>query len=93
MTGNQPLSPQESASKKHNQSQRKPQDKPKLAYSQGFWTVQQAASYVGVHVDTLRKWVRLGKFPRIPLPGKGKDFRFTRELIDEWAKKRALGAR
>lgn len=59
----------------------------------GLWTAEQAAKYIGVHVDTLRKWVRLGKFPRIPLPGKGKDFRFTRELIDEWAKNRALGVR
>jgi excisionase family DNA binding protein len=61
--------------------------------SEGLWTAEQAAKYVGVHVATLRKWVRLGKFPRIPLPGKRKDFRFTKELIDEWAKKRALGVR
>jgi predicted site-specific integrase-resolvase len=38
--------------------------------SQGLWTAKQAAEYVGVHVEALRKWVRLGKFPRIPLPGK-----------------------
>ena len=44
-----------------------------------------------VDPDTLRKWVRLGKFPRIPLPGSGKDFRFSKEMIDEWARKRALG--
>jgi excisionase family DNA binding protein len=93
MTGNQPLSPQESASKKHNQSQRKPQHKPKLADSQGFWTVQQAASYLQVHPNTLRRWLRLGKFPRIPMPGAGKDYRFTKDLIDEWAKNRSLGTR
>ena len=58
---------------------------------EGLWTAEQAAAYVGVHVDTLRKWVRLGKFPRIPLPGSGRDFRFSRELIDEWVKRRALG--
>jgi excisionase family DNA binding protein len=58
---------------------------------EGLWTAEQAAKYVSVHVDTLRKWVRLGKFPRIPLPGLGSDFRFSRELIDEWAKRRALG--
>lgn len=56
-----------------------------------LWTAEQAASYVGVHVDTLRKWVRLGKFPRIPLPGSGKDIRFSRSLIDRWAEERALG--
>jgi excisionase family DNA binding protein len=58
-----------------------------------LWTIYDAARYVGVHVQTIRKWVRLGRFPRIPLPGKGKDFRFTRELIDEWVKNRALGVR
>jgi excisionase family DNA binding protein len=58
---------------------------------EGLMNAEEAAAYVGVHVDTLRKWVRLGKFPRIPLPGKGKDFRFTKELIDEWARRRALG--
>jgi excisionase family DNA binding protein len=61
--------------------------------SEGLWIAERAAKYVGVHVDTLRKWVRLGKFPRIPLPGKGKDFRFTKELIDEWARERALGTK
>ena len=55
----------------------------------GLWSA--AAEYVGVHPDTLRKWVRLGKFPRIPLPGSGKDFRFSKDQIDEWARKRALG--
>lgn len=29
-----------------------------------FWNAEQAASYVGVHVDTLRKWVRLRKSHR-----------------------------
>jgi excisionase family DNA binding protein len=61
------------------------------ARREGLMKAEEAAAYVGVHVDTLRKWVRLGKFPRIPLPGKGKDFRFTKELIDEWASRRALG--
>jgi excisionase family DNA binding protein len=56
-----------------------------------LWNTAQAAAYVGVHVETLRKWVRLGVFPRIPLPGRGKDFRFTKAMIDQWAAKRALG--
>jgi excisionase family DNA binding protein len=55
----------------------------------GLITREQAAKYVGVHVDTLRKWVRRGTF-RIPLPGKGKEFRFSRAMIDEWVAKRAL---
>jgi excisionase family DNA binding protein len=58
---------------------------------EGLLSMEEAAAYVVVHVDTLRKWVRLGKFPRIPLPGKGKDFRFSKAMIDEWARKRALG--
>jgi len=56
-----------------------------------YMTAEEAAAYIKVHPDTLRRWVRLGVFPRIPLPGKGKDFRFSKELIDDWARKRALG--
>jgi len=56
-----------------------------------LWTAEEAARYVGVHVDTLRKWCRLDKFPRIPLPGAGKDYRFSRSLIDRWSEERALG--
>jgi excisionase family DNA binding protein len=41
-----------------------------------YWNSEQAARYIGIHVETLRKMVRLGKFPRIPI---GKDYRFTRE--------------
>ena len=63
-------------------------DKPE--FPDGLWSAETAAAYVGVHVDTLRRWVRLGKFPRIQLPGAGSDFRFSRALIDEWARKRAL---
>jgi excisionase family DNA binding protein len=59
----------------------------------GYLIAEQAANYLGVHVETLRKWVRLGTFPSIPLPGSGKDYRFTKELIDEWAKQRALGTK
>jgi excisionase family DNA binding protein len=56
----------------------------------GLMTAEQAAQYVGVHIETLRKWVRLGTFPRIPLPGGGKDFRFSKAMIDRWAEERAL---
>jgi excisionase family DNA binding protein len=70
---------------------RKREREVKHAGEEGLMKTEEAAAYVGVHVDTLRQWVRLGKFPRIPLPGKGKDFRFTQELIDERARRRALG--
>jgi excisionase family DNA binding protein len=56
-----------------------------------YLTADEAAAYIRVHVETLRKWVRLGVFPHIPLPGAAKDYRFSRELIDEWARNRALG--
>lgn len=62
----------------------------KVRFHDGLWTAEIAAAYVGVHVDTLRRWVRLEKFPSIQLPGGGSDFRFSRELIDEWARQRAL---
>jgi excisionase family DNA binding protein len=56
-----------------------------------YLTAEEAAAYIRVHVETLRKWVRLGVFPHVPLPGVGKDYRFSRKLIDEWARNRALG--
>jgi excisionase family DNA binding protein len=56
----------------------------------GLWNTEQAAAYIGVHVKTLQKWVRLGKFPRIPLPGAGKDFRFSKAKIDRWLEERSL---
>ena len=63
------------------------QEKPAAEYL----TAEEAAAYIRVHVETLRKWVRLGVFPHVPLPGAGKDYRFSRELIDEWARNRVLG--
>jgi hypothetical protein len=51
----------------------------------------EVAAYVRVHIKTLQEWVRLDVFPHIPLPGAGKDNRYSRTMIDEWAKARALG--
>lgn len=56
-----------------------------------YLTSAEAAAYIKVHIKTLQEWVRLGVFPHIPLPGAGKDYRFSKTLIDEWARKRALG--
>jgi excisionase family DNA binding protein len=53
-------------------------------------TTEETAAYLRAHPDTLRKWVRLGKIPRVPMPEAGKDFRFRRESLDEWAKGREL---
>jgi excisionase family DNA binding protein len=38
-----------------------------------YLTAEEAAAYLKVHVETLRKWVRLGVFPHVPLPGAGKE--------------------
>jgi excisionase family DNA binding protein len=56
-----------------------------------YLTAEEAAAYLKVHVETLRKWVRLGVFPHVPLPGAGKDYRFSKTSIDEWARARTLG--
>jgi excisionase family DNA binding protein len=64
-------------------------DKPREPSGE-YFTAEQAADYLKVHVDTFRKWVRLGKIPRVPLPGSGKDFRFRRASLDEWARGREL---
>jgi excisionase family DNA binding protein len=48
-----------------------------------YLTADEAAAYLKVHPQTLRKWVRLEAFPRIPLPGKGNDFRFSKKAIDD----------
>jgi excisionase family DNA binding protein len=64
-------------------------DKPRKPSGE-YFTAEQAADYLKVHVDTFRKWVRLGKIPRVPLPGSGKDFRFRRASLDEWARGREL---
>jgi len=47
-------------------------------------TAAQAAESIGVHVETLRKWARLGKIPRVSLPGKGNDLRFSKPQLDKW---------
>ena len=62
-------------------------------FSAEYLNAEEAAAYIKVHPQTLRKWVRLGVFPRIPLPGEGKDFRFSKKQIDEWAEARTLGVR
>lgn len=53
-------------------------------------TAKQAAQYLGVHVETLRRWVRLGTIPRTPLPGAGKDYRFSRRELEQWRQKRTI---
>jgi excisionase family DNA binding protein len=54
-------------------------DTPEPKAKPAYLTADEAAAYIRVHVETLRKWVRLGVFPHVPLPGAGKDYRFSRE--------------
>jgi hypothetical protein len=51
---------------------------------------RQAAAYVGVHYQTFLNWCNDPEtnVPKIPLPGKGHDFRFTKEMLDEWGRNR-----
>jgi excisionase family DNA binding protein len=66
-------------------------EEPVPAAADEYMTTKDAAAYLKLHVKTLQKWVRLGVFPHIPLPGVGKDYRFSKALIDNWARSRALG--
>jgi len=68
-------------------------EEPAPAAVDKYLTAEEAATYIKVHVETLRKWVRLGVFPHVPLPGAGKDYRFSKVIIDEWARSRILGKR
>jgi excisionase family DNA binding protein len=58
---------------------------------EGWITAKQAAKYVGVHYQTFLNWCNDTEtnIPKIPLPGKGHDFRFKREMLDEWGRNRA----
>jgi excisionase family DNA binding protein len=55
---------------------------------------KQAARYVGVHYQTFLAWVGNEEMnvPKIPVSGKGHDFRFMREMLDEWGWNRAINA-
>lgn len=65
--------------------------KPTPEEPEGWMTAKQAARYVGVHYQTFLNWCNDTRMnvPRIPLPGKGHDFSFTRKMLDEWGTNRA----
>jgi excisionase family DNA binding protein len=60
------------------------------ARTEKLLTPDQAAEYIGVHVETLRKWARSGKIPRMSLPGKGNRLRFSEPQLDKWIADRSL---
>jgi excisionase family DNA binding protein len=49
----------------------------------------QAAKYLGVHEETVRRWAREGEIPSVKLGNRG-GFRFRREDLDSYLEKRGL---
>ena len=47
----------------------------------------EAAKYLGVHIETVRRWVREGVIPAAKLGNRG-GFRFRREDLDRFLEKR-----
>ncbi len=47
----------------------------------------EAARYLGVHVDTMRRWAREGVIPAAKLGNRG-GFRFRREDLDRFLNRR-----
>jgi excisionase family DNA binding protein len=62
-----------------------------LAHPERWLTVQECADHLQVHRETVLRWVRMRKIPHIVLPGAGKDYRFQRDVINEWGRNRSLG--
>lgn len=50
--------------------------------AENLWTVEQAAAYLGLAEDTVRRWSRLGKIPSIKVGGKYR--RYEPTAIREW---------
>jgi excisionase family DNA binding protein len=53
-------------------------------------TTQETASYLRVHVETVRNWARRGILPSIKLSNRG-GFRFRREDLDQFLRSREVG--
>lgn len=52
----------------------------------------EAAYYLGVHVETMRRWARDGMIPAAKLGNRG-GFRFKREDLDDFLERRRRGSR
>lgn len=50
----------------------------------------EAAEYLGVHVETVRRWAREGVIPAAKLGNRG-GLRFRREDLDDFLYRRRLG--
>lgn len=49
---------------------------------------KECAEYLGVHVNTLRKYVHEYHLPVLKFPGRRK-WRFRKDLVDEWVEKQS----
>jgi DNA repair protein RadD len=58
----------------------------------GWLRTPEAARYLGVHIETIRRWAREGTIPAAKLGNRG-GFRFRREDLDAFLeRRRAEGA-
>ena len=57
----------------------------------GWLTTEEAAEFLKVHVETMRRWARTGVIPSAKLGNRG-GFRFRREDLDAFLeRRRSLG--
>ena len=54
-----------------------------MATETGYFCAEDVAEYLGIKVNTVRKWVSQGKIPHYKMPG-SKSVRFRKEEIDDW---------
>ena len=50
-------------------------------------TTEEAAEYLQVHINTMRRWARTGVIPAAKLGNRG-GFRFRREALDAFLERR-----
>ena len=53
----------------------------------GWIRTPEAAKYIGVHIETIRRWAREGAIPAAKLGNRG-GFRFKREDLDRFLEER-----
>lgn len=69
----------------------RPRDETEEPYD--FMTAQEAAVYLKVRVETVRRWAREGHIPccRLgPPDSRQPDLRFSRSSLSEWAREREV---
>ncbi|RFA37065.1 hypothetical protein CAI16_03055 [Virgibacillus dokdonensis] len=56
---------------------------------QGHMDSKETAAYIGVSVNTLRKYVHEENLPVLRFPGRRK-WVFRKDLVDDWVEKRSI---